>query len=468
MSAPITVEVPEKFEPLFQPARYKGAWGGRGSAKSHTFAQMAVLKNFTTPGCRGVCIREVQNSIKESVKQLIEDKIDAMGLQGSFEVLANEIRGANGSQVHFKGMQSFNAQNIKSLEGYDWAWVEEAQTLSEISLRLLRPTIRKPNSELWFCWNPRWDTDAVDQFLRGAQKPADAVVVEANWNDNPWFPEVLKAEKDHDYVTDPEMAEHVWGGGYEIITEGAYYARLIADAEREGRVGHFPHNPARPVRTAWDLGIDDYTAIWFIQDDGRVATVIDYYEVSGDGADEIVATALPEVFARPADERWRQWTREQALADLGRETPFRYAQHNLPHDIAAREWGAGGRTRLETLVGLGLRSVAKGVATNPADRVAASRKLLPLCRFHMTPRVELGLKRLRRYRRRFNDALGTYTTPMHDENSHGADAFGEYAINCGLFPEVPKPAPKPVDTRMPTLNELVREHEMSVGRGRRI
>ena len=365
-------------------------------------------------------------------------------------------------------MQSFNAQNIKSLEGFDWAWVEEAQTLSAVSLRLLRPTIRKEGSELWFTWNPRWDTDAVDQLLRGPNRPADAIVVEANWNDNPWFPEVLRAEKDHDYAADPEMAEHVWGGGYEIITEGAYYARLIADAEREGRVGHFPYNPDRLVKTAHDIGVDDYHAIWFVQDDGITATVIDYYEASGEGSDSF-ATAMPEIFIPPPnEERWRGWDRRQALLDLGREVPFRYAEHFMPHDIAAREWGVGGRSRVETAVQLGVKPIRRGVATNPADRIAAVRKLLPLCRFNMTPRVALGLKRLRRYRRKWNDALGTYTTPLHDENSHGSDAFGEYAVNCGLFPEAPPPKPKPIDPRWPTLDELVAEHDRKMARGSRI
>lgn len=466
-ATPIRVEVPRKLAPLLKPARYKGAHGGRGGAKSHFFAEQLLIRCYART-TRAVCVREVQNSIKESVKQLLIDKIDKLGLGSFFTVLEGEIRGRNGSLIIFKGMQSYNAQNIKSLEGYDIVWCEEAQTLSEISLRMLRPTIRKDGSELWFSWNPRWDTDAIDAFLRGANKPADAIVVEVNWNDNPWFPDVLRAEKDQDFKADPEMAEHVWGGGYEIITEGAYYARLIADAEREGRVGHYPYNPARKVVTAWDLGVDDYTAIWFIQDDGMSATIIDYYEASGDGADTNVATALPEVFAPPGDERWRYWSRQVAMAELGREQPYSYDRHYLPHDIASREWGAGGRSRIEIAYGIGLKPIHKGVAVDPAERVGAVRKLLPICRFNMTPRVELGLKRLRRYRRKWNDALGSYTTPLHDENSHGSDAFGEYAINCGLFPEPPPEKPKQIDTSTPTLNDIVGEYERNMGRGRRI
>jgi phage terminase large subunit len=437
----LQVEVPAKLGPLLQPKRYKGAHGGRGGAKSHFFGQMAVLRNYADP-LRGVCIREVQNSIKDSVKSLIEGKIASLGLSKFYEVTRDEVRGANGSLMVFRGMQDYNADNIKSLEGFDWAWVEEAQSLSARSWRLLRPTIRKPGSEIWCSWNPRWDTDAVDSFFRGANCPDDAVCVEINWRDNPWLPDVLKAEIARDFAADPEMAEHVWNGGYEIVSEGAYYAKMIAAAEREGRVGDFPYDPKLPVKTSWDLGVDDYTAVWFVQEDGHRATVIDYYEVSGDGASQILATCMPEVFLPPPwEEEFKGWTREGALAQLGRDVPYHYGEHFFPHDLKMREWGAGARSRVETVKALGLSNVRKGAAVGPEERINASRRVLPLTRFNNTARVQLGLKRLRRYSRKMNDALGTYTTPLHDENSHGADAFGEFAVNCRIRVEAPQSAP---------------------------
>jgi phage terminase large subunit len=462
----LKVEVPEKLAPLLQPSRYLGAHGGRGSAKSHFFAEKAVLRNYAQPA-KGVCIREVQESIKDSVKALIEAKIEKFGLGGFFNITRDEIVGLNGSQMIFRGMQSYNAQNIKSLEGFDWAWVEEAQSLSAVSLRMLRPTIRKEGSELWFSWNPRYDTDAVDALLRGPNRPKNAIVIEVNWQDNPWFPDVLRQEKDEDYAADPEMADHVWGGGYEIVSEGSYYAKLLVQAEREGRVGYFPHKPNAPVRTAWDLGVDDYTAVWFIQDDGLKATVIDYYEASGDGGDAIMAACMPELFLPPSyDANWDGWSKEQAFQDLRRENEFKYGDNFLPHDVKFREWGHGARTRIESLITYGLKNIRRGVAANPADRIQAVRRILPIVRFHRSPRVELGMKRLRRYRRKWNDALQTYTTPEHDENSHGADAFGEYAINCGITPPKEPQKPKPIDTRLPTLNEMVKDtfkHRKSIG-----
>ena len=443
----LRIEVPEKLVPLLQPARYKGAHGGRGGAKSHFFAQLAVIKAYSQPGARIVCIREVQNTIKDSVKHLIESKIQKMGLSGYFEPMVSEIRTKSGGLIAFKGMQDYNADNIKSLEDFDVAWIEEAQNLSARSLRLLRPTIRKPGSEIWASWNPRWDTDPIDEFFRGAHKPDGAVCVEVNWPDNPWFPDVLKKEMERDREADPEMAGHVWDGGYEIVSEGAYYAKLIAQAEKEGRVGAFPYKTGQKVITSWDLGISDYMACWFIVEDAQFATVVDYYEASGEDFAEFCSVCMPEVFLPPDYDRiYGDWSQEQALAFLKRDVPFQYAHHYLPHDVKNRELGAGKRHRFQVLEGLGVKPLRKGVPANPEERVGAVRRLLPQVRFNDTPRVQLGLKRLRRYRRKFNDALGTYTTPLHDENSHGSDAFGEYAVNSPLLVPLPKPVvDKPKD-----------------------
>lgn len=447
------VDIPEAFAPLIEPKRYKGAYGGRGGAKSHFFAEQVVLRCYAKR-TRAVCIREVQHTLRESVRELLVGKIQALGLGAHFDVLEAEIRGRNGSLIIFRGMQSFNAENIKSLEDFDIAWVEEAQTLSDRSLRLLRPTIRNEGSELWFSWNPRHDTDPVDKFFRGGEKRPNAALVPVNWYDNPWFPDVLREEKDQDYADDPEMAEHVWGGGYEIVSQGAYYAKQIAQAEREERVGFFPHLPALPVYTAWDIGVDDYTAIWFVQIrylDGEIVTpsgkvypigsprirVIDYFETDNAGPDTILPAALPEYSTDLQ-------TRCEALEELGRDTAFTYGRHFFPHDIGVREWGSGAKSRVEIVnqLGIPVAKINRGVAQNPEERIAATRVLLPICEFHQSKRVMFGLSRLRRYSRKMNEQLGVYMGPLKDGNDHGADAFGEFAVNCGVKPEV-KAAPKP-------------------------
>jgi phage terminase large subunit len=418
------------YVPLLEPKRYKGAYGGRGSGKSHFFAGLLVEEAYATPGYRAVCIREVQNTIKESVRQLLLDKIEAYGLGDFFTAVEGEIRGANGSLIIFRGMQHYSADGIKSLEGYDRAWVEEAQSLSQRSLDLLRPTLRKDGSEIWFSWNPENEDDPVDRFFR-TQTRNDAVIVKANWNDNPWLPEVLKAEKDEDYKTDPEKAAHIWGGQYNIVTEGAYFARLLAEAEDDGRVGNFPYDPAIPVETAWDIGVDDYTAIWFFQQNGQQVRAIDYYEVSGEGAEWIVQEAI-------------------------KAKPYKYRQHWLPHDVNVREWGGGARRRIDTLRGLGLVPIRAGSQMNPVERINASRVLLPMVHFNRDT-CNLGIKRLRNYRRKLNRSLDTYTGPLHDENSHGADAFGEYAVNSPLVLR------KRAEKKPPTRDKYARREREEAG-----
>lgn len=439
----IKAQVPRAFKSLLYPARYKAAYGGRGGAKSHFYGEQLILRAFREP-TRWACIREVQNTIRDSVRQLLVDKISKFGLEAYFDVKEREIVGANGSLIVFKGMQAYNAENIKSLEDFDGAWVEEAQTLSEKSLRLLRPTIRKDGSEIWFSWNPRNDTDPVDKFFRGKEPPKSAAIVEVGWRDNPWFPDVLREEMQHDYATDPEMATHVWGGGYEIVSEAAYYARLIARAEREGRIGDFPYDPSLPVDTAWDIGIDDYTSIWFIQNDGFEPRVIDFFETSGAGLQEIVRAALPEMNPDAM-------ARFAALGELGRAQPFRYGLHYLPHDIKVREWGAEGRTRIETMAGLGFpySTIRVGVQTRPEDRIAAARKVLPAFRFNRTSRVMAGVRHLQRFSRRLHREMNVYTGPLHDEHSHAADSFGEYAQNAPI-----RPVQEPEPPREPTPEEL--------------
>jgi phage terminase large subunit len=218
--------------------------GGRGSGKSHFFAELLVEDALRNPGLRAVCIREVQKSLEQSVKRLIEDKIGALGLGGLFDVKEAEIRTPGGGLIIFQGMQNHTSESIKSLEGYSRAWVEEAQSLSQRSLDLLRPTIRETGSELWFSYNPKNDTDPVDVLFRGGEPPTGSIVVEANWDDNPWFPTELRAEKDFDYRRDRDKAEHVWGGHYEMASE----ARIFRNY-RSGDLGE-------PPGVVWFYGVD--------------------------------------------------------------------------------------------------------------------------------------------------------------------------------------------------------------------
>lgn len=232
----LQIPTAEVFVPLCEFSRYKGAWGGRGSGKSHFFAGLIVELCLAYPGLRVLCVREVQKSLKESVKQLIEDKIREHGLTSKFDCLTTEIRTPGGGIITFAGMQDHTADTIKSFEGYDIAWVEEAQTLSERSLELLRPTIRSsirlPQSEIWFSWNPRNASDPVDMLLRGDHPPESAIVLRAIWKDNPWFPEELAQERLHDQAHRPDRYMHIWEGDYEPAAVGAIWDRASISRNR--------------------------------------------------------------------------------------------------------------------------------------------------------------------------------------------------------------------------------------------
>ncbi len=217
------------FVPFLQPARYKGLHGGRGSAKSHDRATALVKRCVEKPGTRWVCVREVQKSLEQSVKRLLDDKIKLHGVEDQFESTNTQIKTPGDGVIIFQGMQDHTSDSIKSLEGFDGAWVEEAQSLSARSLTLLRPTIRKEGSELWFTWNPDKPTDPVDQLLRGDNPPPGAIVKGVTWKDNPWFPDVLKLEMQYDLRRDPEKYQHVWGGGYQQHSEARVFKNWKVD-----------------------------------------------------------------------------------------------------------------------------------------------------------------------------------------------------------------------------------------------
>lgn len=239
----LRIETPEVFQPLLLPSRYKGGKGGRGSGKSHFFGEMLIERSIMEK-TDAVCVREVQKSLDQSVKKLLEGKIEALNAGAYFEVQDKKIHAKNGGLIIFQGMQNHTADSIKSLEGYDIAWVEEAQTLSQRSLDMLRPTIRKPNSELWFSWNPSLPTDPVDALLCGDNPPPGTTLVTANYMDNPWLPGVLKDEMEYDRARDPDKYAHIWLGKYQQNSS----ARVF----KNWKIEEF----SRPDGTVFRLGAD--------------------------------------------------------------------------------------------------------------------------------------------------------------------------------------------------------------------
>jgi phage terminase large subunit len=220
----LDIPTPAWALPLLVSKRYKGAKGGRGGGKSHFFAELLVEEHLCNPDQQSVCIREVQSTLDTSVKKLIEEKIDALKINDFFDIQVNKIKDRRGKGlIIFKGMQDYNASNIKSLEGFDRAWVEEAQNLSVRSLQLLRPTMRKEGSEIWFSWNPENEADPVDRFFQ-TPRP-DAICVTVNIDDNPFRSDLLWAEMLADRENlDVGEFNHIWRGGYRVISKEQIFA----------------------------------------------------------------------------------------------------------------------------------------------------------------------------------------------------------------------------------------------------
>jgi len=231
-SKTLSIKVADIFHPLLSPARYKGAHGGRGGGKSQFFAGMVVALCIQKPGARVVCLREVQRSLRDSVKLLVEDKIRAYGVENQFRIMYDHIRAPGKGLVIFQGLQDHTAESIKSLEGFDVAYLEEAHTITKRSLELLRPTIRKPGSQIWASWNPRSASDPIDELLRGVNPPPSSIVVKTNWRDNPWFPDALEEERSFDETFSPTRYPHIWEGEYEPSVVGALWDRATIHAGR--------------------------------------------------------------------------------------------------------------------------------------------------------------------------------------------------------------------------------------------
>jgi phage terminase large subunit len=309
--------------PLLSDGRYKGAYGGRGSGKSHGIAEYIIERSIMAK-TDVVCLREVQKSLRQSVKKLLESKIETMGVGHYFEVLHDRITSRHGGVIIFEGLANHTAESIKSLEGFDIAWFEEAQVASQRSLDLLRPTIRKPGSELLFTWNPRFDTDPIETLLRGEDPPPGTILVEVNFEDNPWFPEELRIEMEYDKRRDPEKYAHIWLGAHVRNSE----ARVF----RNWRIEEF-ETPADVIhRQGADWGFaSDPTVLVRCHIIGR-NLYIDYeaYQVGCE------ITDTPDLFATvPDSHKW------PTTADSSRpETISHMRRHGFPKIYPAVK-GAG-------------------------------------------------------------------------------------------------------------------------------
>lgn len=431
--------IPPKLEFLWEPWRIKGARGGRGAgAKSWTFARTLLqmgamlapppgLGSGYIPGPkRIVCARETMESIKGSVHALLCDQIKALGLDAHYIVQRDALLGRDpvtgqltGTSFRFIGL-AHDPDAVKSLEGADILWIEEAGTVSRESFLTVVPTIRKPGSEIWLTWNPGLETDEVHQRFV-LQPPPGAKVVFLTIEDNPWYPEVLRIEADHLKRTDPKEWEYVYGGECRSSVQGAVYADEIKQAATEDRISSVPVDRSKPVDTYWDLGYGDATAIWFAQPVSGWFHIVDYIEDSGK-------------------------TIEQYLIML-QQRGYLYGTDWLPHDavdtIVHSRLAGGDKTRsIEMLLRAAGRKVRIAPKMHVATGINAVRTVFPQCRFD-AERCKQGLHALRSYQWGPPGPGGLFgRAPLHDWSSHGADAFRTLATQIKIDP--PKVHPKTV------------------------
>lgn len=305
----LEIETPRAFSPLLHPVRNKGVFGGRGSAKSHFFAGLLVENALARPGFRAVCIRERQLTLADSSKLLIEDKIEQFSLASKFRVTRDAIHTPGNGLIAFRGMSDVTARNIKSLEGFDVAWVDEAQDLSEKSLMLLRPTIRAPGSELWFSWNPTRETDVVDVFFRRRER-ADSVAVEVSWRDNPWLPDALYREMIEDFDVDPVLAAHVWDGAYLSQTKNALWTDEMLVAARIAappRADEFARIVVAidPAVTNTDDSDETGIVVAGILSDGMVIVL-----------DDLSGRFSPQGWGKIAVDAYERWKADRVVAEV--------------------------------------------------------------------------------------------------------------------------------------------------------
>jgi phage terminase large subunit len=393
------VEFPDKLRFLFEPARYKVAHGGRGSGKSWGFARALLLQGASEP-LRILCTREVQKSIKDSVHKLLSDQIQALGLGWFYQVLENEIRGKNGTEITFAGLATHTIESIKSYEGVDRVWIEEGQVVRKRSWDVLIPTIRKPGSEIWCTYNPELETDATHQRFV-VNPPPDAVVMQMNYVDNPWFPAELEAERKHSQLVNPKDYDWIWEGKCKPAVAGAIYYDEVAKAEAEQRICNVPYDPMLKVHVVFDLGWNDAMAISLVQKHTSEIRVIEYIEQSHKTLDY--------------------------YSNLLQERKYRWGTLYLPHDGRHKDYKTG-KSAEEIMKALGW-TVAITPNMSIEDGLRMTRMTFGRMYFDKT-KTERLIQCAKRYRRSINQQTNEPGAPLHDEWSHGADNLRYIAVNA--------------------------------------
>lgn len=388
------IKFPDKLSFIFEPSRYKVIRGGRGSTKSWSVARALLIQGASKP-LRFLCTREIQKSIQQSVHQLLADQIIKLGLSSFYEVLKTEIKGANGTAFYFAGLSNETVDSLKSFEGVDIVWCEEAQNISKRSWDILIPTIRKPESEIWITYNPDLETDETHQRFT-INPPNDCVNVLMNYNDNPWFPDVLEQERLHCLKTQPKDYPNIWEGKCRPAAEGAIYYDEMQQAQDDGRICNVPYDPKLLVHVVVDLGWNDAMSIIMVQRNGSELRVIDYIEDS-----------------------------HKKLTDYSqmlKERPYAWGQMIMPHDGYNESVNADSAVNIMRGLGWSIPNREELTEMNVENGIKATRMVFPRVYFDKT-KAERLIECLKRYKRTVSTKTNEAGKPQHDEFSHGADAF---------------------------------------------
>lgn len=407
----LQVELPPKLIPVFAgSARYRGAYGGRGSGKTRSFAMMTAVWaiKLAQAGKTGVivCGREYMNSLDESSFAEVKAAIQSEPwLAQRFDMGEKYIRTKDRRiQYVFCGLRH-NLGSIKSKARIHLMWIDEAEPVTEEAWRIIIPTVREENSELWITWNPERKKSATNIRFR-EDPPEDSKIIELNWRDNPKFPKVLDDERKADLEKRPDDYGHVWDGEYVTARSGAYFAKLLSVAKSEGRISHVPADPLMSFKAFWDIGGTgqraDACSIWIAQFIGKEIRLIDYYEAVGQELSEHV-----------------YWLRENG---------YEQAHMVLPHDGAQHE-KIERVTYESALIKAGFTvEVIKNQGAGAAKaRIEAMRRVFPFIWFHKA-KTEPGVEALGWYHEKWDDKRDVGLGPDHDWSSHCADAAGLMAV----------------------------------------
>ena len=400
MTNSVDIQLPPKLVEVFSgPARYRGAYGGRGSGKTTSFALMSAVMGYkwarANVSGQILCAREFQNSLNES--SFIEVKSAILSqpwLVSFYDIGENYIRTKCGRvRYTFKGLRH-NLDSIKSTGKILLTWVDEAENVSDMAWSKLVPTVREDGSEIWVTWNSESDESATHLRFR-VNPPTNSKIVELNWRDNPWFNEILNQERLDDQRKRPDTYDWIWEGGFNKNQVGSIYASYILKAEEQQRITEAPYKPGVPVITAWDLGKNDSTSIWFAQKVGFQVRIIDFYENSGEDLEH--------------------------YAEILRSKPYSYAPLYLPHDSRHERLGMTGSIKSQ-FEAMGFKCEALG-SESIAAGIEMGRELLKTC-YIDADKCSQGLRSLRNYKYEYDESRKTFSTkPRHDWTSHGADAF---------------------------------------------